>query len=417
MKILLCSIGTRGDVEPFLALGDLLRGQGHQVYFAFPEQFASLVPETCPFHALSASFLDLIESSDGKIVMGGKASPLAKLRALYNLYQRGKSVNQLLVRQQYEIIRELQPDMIIHNAKCSYPSLWGMQQQKEVVLMSPVPYFMYYVEGHAHVGFKGNLGRWLNQLSYRLANFGMVKTIRDAQKSLPVNHRFSSAEIRASIFSNTLLYAISPSLFQRPEEWPAHVQVVGYLEKKKEHTGQIEESLLNFVEQHQKILLLTFGSMVNQAPEALSRLIYSVLRELEIPTVVNTAAGGLMALDDYLQNPLFCFVKSVPYDWLLLRMYAVMHHGGSGTTHLGLKYACPTLIIPHILDQYSWNALVHQVGAGPKGIGVSKLNKQKLRKLLKDLMLNASYKQKAIQLSKKMERESDHGHMLNLISG
>lgn len=213
------------------------------------------------------------------------------------------------------------------------------------------------------------------------------------------------------------MYAISPSLFQRPEAWPAHVQVIGYLEKKQAHTGQLEESLLNFVGQHQKVLLLTFGSMVNQAPEAISRLIYSVLRELEIPTVVNIAAGGLMALDEYLQNPLFCFVKSVPYERVLPRVYAVMHHGGSGTTHLGLKYACPTLIIPHIMDQYSWNALVYQIGAGPKGIAVSKLNKHKLRKLLKDLMLNTHYKQKAIQLSEKMERESDHGLMLNPISG
>ena len=46
MKILLISIGTRGDMEPFLAIGDILKEKGHEVLCAFPEHFRSLAKES-----------------------------------------------------------------------------------------------------------------------------------------------------------------------------------------------------------------------------------------------------------------------------------------------------------------------------------------------------------------------------------
>jgi UDP:flavonoid glycosyltransferase YjiC (YdhE family) len=405
LKILLTSIGTRGDIEPFLALGEILRDQGHQVAFAFPEQFAVLIPIGFDFYPLSRQVIELIESEEGRIIMGGKASLLRKTRALWHLYREGQRINRLLVRQQFDIVAQLQPDKIIHNVKCSYPTLWAMQKQKETILMSPVPYFMYYVEGQAHIGFKGNLGKWLNLLTYRLANFGLVKTIRDAQRYIPMKQHYKTDEIREALFSKKLIYAISPVLFKRPDYWPAHVQVTGYQQRKQTDDWQRDEKLMQFLSAHQRVLFITFGSMVNQHPEATSRLIYAVAKEAGIPLVVNIAAGGLIALEKYLRDPLFHFVQSIPYDWILPRVYAVVHHGGSGTTHLGLKYGCPTLILPHVIDQFAWNALVHKIEAGPKGIGISKLSSQKLTHLMQDLMLNPAYQHSAKQLSQAMAKE------------
>jgi UDP:flavonoid glycosyltransferase YjiC (YdhE family) len=46
MKIILLSIGTRGDMEPFLAIGELLKERGHQVICAFPGQFRELAEDS-----------------------------------------------------------------------------------------------------------------------------------------------------------------------------------------------------------------------------------------------------------------------------------------------------------------------------------------------------------------------------------
>ena len=79
---------------------------------------------------------------------------------------------------------------------------------------------MYPVKGHAHIGFGQNLGSFLNKLSFRLSNFGQVKTIFDAQKLLPKSYNFSKQTIRQALMHKKIMFSISPALFQRPDYWP-----------------------------------------------------------------------------------------------------------------------------------------------------------------------------------------------------
>lgn len=90
MKIFLHSLGTRGDVEPFLAIGSKLQKMGHEVVYTFPEQFKNLCPSNARFYPLNRSFIELIESPEGKTVMG-KASWPAKLNSDLPLSQGSRS--------------------------------------------------------------------------------------------------------------------------------------------------------------------------------------------------------------------------------------------------------------------------------------------------------------------------------------
>ena len=87
-------------------------------------------------------------------------------------------------------------------------------------------------------------------------------------------------------------------------------------------------------------------------------------------------------------------------------MYAAIHHGGSGTTHLALRYGCPTMIIPHVVDQFVWNRIVYEKGAGPKGISVGKIRTKNLEPKIIDLMGNPTYKKNADMISKQMMEEN-----------
>ena len=83
MKIILISIGTRGDMEPFLAIGEILKKKGHHVICAFPEQFRNLAEDSSlEFASLGAKFIELLESEDGKAAMGGSGSGLRKFFAM-----------------------------------------------------------------------------------------------------------------------------------------------------------------------------------------------------------------------------------------------------------------------------------------------------------------------------------------------
>ena len=71
MNILLMSIGTRGDIEPFLAIGELLSKKGHTISYAVPEHYIDLISRKIKKYTFNSLFLELLESDDGRMVMNG----------------------------------------------------------------------------------------------------------------------------------------------------------------------------------------------------------------------------------------------------------------------------------------------------------------------------------------------------------
>lgn len=416
MKFLLISIGTRGDVEPFLAVGELLRGRGHEVVFSFPEQLGELVPDGFGFYPLSPDFLALLESEEGRVVMGGSVGPARKLRAFYTVYERGMRVNKVLIREQYEIIEKEKPDRVIYHPKANYPLLWGLKNRRKTFLLSPVPYIIRPVDDQPHTGINRNLGKHLNRLTYRLVNFGLSKTIETAVRILPENFDLSRREIRKAILKENILFTVSPALFSPPEDWDRNARVLGYHERDRTIDWRPDAELLDFLNKNEKILFLTFGSMVNPEPVKNTRILLETLSELNAPALVNTASGGLVRSEEFADHKLFHFVEQIPYEWAFEKVYGVIHHGGSGTTHSALKAGCATLIIPHIFDQYTWNDLVSRLGAGPKGVAVGKLSKEKLKPLVADLLENGAYKTKAEEIGEKMRAENLKEELLDFVT-
>ena len=73
------------------------------------------------------------------------------------------------------------------------------------------------------------------------------------------------------------------------------------------------------------------------------------------------------------------------------------------------------MIIPHIIDQFLWNDVVHKLGAGPKGQSIGKVNKDRLAKDIKDLWSNPSYKAQAEQIAAQMKTEDFSKQLRQLI--
>ena len=178
MKIILTSVGTRGDMEPFLALGEILKEKGHHVICAFPEQFRSLAEDAnLEFASLGEKFIELLNSAMGKAAMGGSASGFEKFMAALKLAQNQTEPNKELVQRQYEIIEAENPDRVVYNGKAVYPILRGLKYPGKNILICPLPY-MHYVRDHSHVAFNNNFGPFLNKLTYGLADFGLVMTTK-----------------------------------------------------------------------------------------------------------------------------------------------------------------------------------------------------------------------------------------------
>ena len=418
MKVLLSSIGTRGDMEPFLAVGQMLMARGHEVVCTMPEQFGPLVEETgLRFRSLGPEFMDMLDSDDGRKAMGGGGeSILGKFLPMLRLARRGPIVNRKMIERQRVIFEEEKPERVVCNGKSTYPFIWeiegrhlDIQRPKPTVLL-PIPY-MHYVKGHAHLVFNRNLGSFLNILTFRLTNFGLVKSVMISIKSLHLKNKIKRSEVKESILNGDSIYTISPTLFPRPNYWPENLQVLGHYERSIQSEWSPTKALEDFLSTSEKIVFITFGSMTNPAPEAITKLLMDVCVKKGIKAIFNIAAGGLVEPKKYDRSQ-FHFIDRVPYAWIFPKIYAVVHHGGSGTTHTALKYGCASMIIPHIIDQFAWNDIVARQGVGPKGPSMGKIqNNLKssstlLKKLLSDLVANPSYKDNALKIGRTITHEN-----------
>jgi UDP:flavonoid glycosyltransferase YjiC (YdhE family) len=413
MKIILTSVGTRGDMEPFLAIGELLKVKGHHVICAFPEQFRELAIESdLEFASLGSKFIHLLESEEGKAAMGG-ASGLKKIVGTIKLAFNQNDANKELLFKQQEIIEREEPDRILYNGKAIYPIIWGLKNKGKTIFISPIPY-MHYVKGHTHVAFNSNFGDFFNKMTFSLAHFGMITTIGMAKKWLNISEKFSRKKILDVLKYNKSIYTISPSLFPRPADWHKNLNVLGYQQRNEIFEWQPSKALNDFFKKHDKLLFFTFGSMINPAPEKKTRIILDILERNRIPAIINTADGGLIKPDNF-DSGLIHFVSKVPYDWIFPKMYGVIHHGGSGTTHLALKYGCATMIIPHIIDQFVWNKIVYEKGVGPEGIKIGKITNKNLEPKILELLNNSTFKEKAEQVAEKMKKEDLKKELYNSI--
>ncbi len=416
MKIILTSIGTRGDMEPFLAIGEILKAHGHHVICLFPEQFRPLAEDSgFEFISLGSKFIKLLDSPEGRIAMGGGKFGIKKLKAYIKLISIQSDANKEMIIKQEACIEKQKPDRIIHHPKAIYPILWGIENKGKTTLIIPVPY-MHYVKGHAHMVFNKNYGTFINKLTYKLVNFGLIKSVTYSQKWLQNKDRTSTTKkIHEALSKNNVIYTISPSLFKPPEYWKNNLKVLGFHERNKTRHWTPSQDLQQFLKDNSKIVCITFGSMINEHPKKNTELIIKTLERNKISAIITTGSGGLIKPKNY-NNERILFVKKIPYDWLFPKMYAVIHHGGSGTTHMALKYGCANLIIPHFADQYVWNKIIHKKGTGPLGMDISKITLQNLEPKVIDLLENINYKRNAEKLSKEIQKENFVNEIHNAIT-
>ena len=404
MKIILMSIGTQGDMEPVLSIGKLLKERGHHVICALPEQFRHHAKASgLAFSTLGLKFIELLESDAGKDALGGNASGLKKFKALIKLSRKSTDINKELIRMQYDLIEREKPDRVVYNGKVIYPIIREISHKGQNILVSPVPY-LHYVKGHTHVAFNSNYGTFLNKLTFSLADFGLIITVMISAKWLNLRKIISRKQVWRVLTSRKVIYTISPSLFTRPGYWRENIKVLGYLHRQTALDWQPDKTLTEFLEKHSRILFITFGSMINPAPEEKTRIFLDILQRHNIPAIINTAAGGLVRPKAYNRDLIF-FVPQIPYEWIFPKVYAVIHHGGSGTTHMALKHGCATMIIPHIIDQFVWNTIICEKVVGPKGIRTDKITTKKLEPKILELMRNSLFKKNAEQIAELMKKE------------
>lgn len=157
-------------------------------------------------------------------------------------------------------------------------------------------------------------------------------------------------------------YCWSPGLIPKPCDWGPEIDIAGFVFLDLASSFKPPETLSRFLEAGEPPVYIGFGSIVIDDPDGFTTLIFEAVKKAGVRALVSKGWGGLGGEKDVPDD--IHMLENTPHDWLFPRVSAVVHHGGAGTTAIGLKCGKPTMIVPFFGDQPFWGSMVSRAGAG-----------------------------------------------------
>ncbi|KAK0123702.1 hypothetical protein ONS95_008712 [Cadophora gregata] len=204
-------------------------------------------------------------------------------------------------------------------------------------------------------------------------------------------------------------YCWSPALIPKPKDWGPHINISGFYLLGLASKYDPPPDLQAFLDAGPPPVYIGFGSIVLDDSAAMTELIFEAVKKTGQRVLLSKGWGGMGA--DELPTPDGVFMLgNCPHDWLFQRVSCVVHHGGAGTTAAGITAGRPTVVVPFFGDQPFWGAMVARSGAGPDPIPHKQLTADRLANAI-NFCLRPESMERAKELASKisMERGSDTG--------
>lgn len=419
MRILIATFGSRGDVEPFLALGLGLKNAGHEVVICTARRFEGWIADHgLEARAVSDDLLDLMDTEDGRTVMDPGGRPVSVLRAGMRMNKAAGPINEKMMHEHWAAARDVRPDVIVFHPKVLAAPHIGEKLGARLVLAALQPMMIptgaFPVAGAPALPFGG----WYNRLTYRAvaAGYGAyaksINRFRRDALGLGKAPKGMWAMRDAAGAAVPVLHGFSRHVVPHPDDWPDHAYVNGYWMLDDDPDWSPPEDLAAFLAAGPAPVFVGFGSIAGRDPSALANTVIAALEKAGQRGVLATGWGGL----EPGAVPQTVFVlKGAPYGWLFPRMAGVVHHGGAGTTAAGLRAGKPTLVCPFFGDQGFWGARVHALGAGPKPLPQASLTPRRLAKAIKKMTSSAAMSAAAGRIGENLAREDGVSDAVALI--
>ena len=409
-RIALVTIGTQGDVQPYIGLGIALMNHGYSVVLGATEEFESLVTSYgIEFHSMGPSIQSFLRDSRFENAMSS-----SMLINAPSLLRQGQQICDTAARNAWTMCQGA--DAIIVNMNTSFgidiaealdvPAI--MTALQPLNSTSEFPLSMYYVAD--------DLGPALNKLSYTAA------TVQQAYWNLPRNKLRRElmgldARIMGGVFTNTdgspltTLYAYSAAVSPRPRDWPKTAIITGYWSTRDNSGWTPSPEFEAFLAAGPAPVYIGFGSMPFGA-ERNTRILKEAMALWGGRAVVARGWGGIDARE--LPDTVFALEKA-PHDRLFRYVSAVVHHGGAGTTAAGLQLGRPTFVVPQAMDQPYWGRRVYELGCGPKPVRLRKITAEILADALTDLTTNEDYRRNAADVAERLRAEDGPEKAISVI--
>jgi sterol 3beta-glucosyltransferase len=409
MHVTLLTLGSQGDVQPFVALGRGLRSAGHQVrvisHAAFQPLAESyglefgLVP-TNPHHILTTdagqAWVETGTNMLGFVRQQMKLASAFARQILDEVWAACEPATDLIIFSVFGI-----PGYHLAE-KLGVPRMaaWLQPLSRTAAFPSLI------------VPPTWNFSPSFNRLTHRLAehltwlpfqtafNRWRVETL--SLPPLPASGPFKQIYRQQM----PILYAFSPTMVPPPSDWPAWISVTGYWFLDRPAAWQPPAELVEFLAAGPAPVYIGFGSMPSRRPTALLNLVVEALQASGQRGLLLTGWGGLAAEAQIRNSDRVFILESAPHDWLFPQMAVLVHHGGAGTTAAGLRAGVPSIIIPFFADQPFWGQRLADLGVGPKPIMPKDLTAAHLAQAMRTAASDPAMRAKAITVGRCIRSEN-----------
>jgi sterol 3beta-glucosyltransferase len=378
MNMRILAMGTRGDVQPYVALGLGLQRGGFDVTLGTTPDFRSLVED--------AGLPCITTQQD--------------LRSMLARCRNARAAKWEFFRMILQATPELAAgaDVLIYSPAFLLSVPHVVEQMGIPAIPTALQPFLTPTRVFPVVGMPAwPLGGWYNRFTYVLSEVFVTLLL-----TRPINRwrtqtlrlpRYKGRGLFAAIRQSRTptLYGFSPTVLPKPPDWEAHVHVTGYWFLPP-HAWQPPEALRRFLAAGPAPVYIGFGSIEDPSAASRTRMVLEALRHAGVRAIIASGWGGLQT-SDAPENILL--IDEAPHDWLFARVAAAVHHGGAGTVAASLRAGIPTVVIPFHADQPYWGRRVHALGAGPPPIPVARLSATGLAQALRQALDDASMRQRA----------------------
>ncbi|EAA28516.1 glycosyltransferase family 1 protein [Neurospora crassa] len=402
LNIVIMVIGSRGDAQPFLKIGKVLKEQyGHRVRIATHPAFRDFVEKDSGLEFFSvggdpAELMSFMVKNPGMIptLESVKAGDIGKRRAamagMFQGFWRA-CINATDDERDVHNLKMMgRMDPFVADAIIANPPSFAHIHCAEALgipvhLMFTFPYTPTQAFPHPLASIKkSNVDPgYTNWISYPLVEMmvwqGLGDLVNDFRvKTLgldPVSTLWApGATYRLHVpFS----YLWSPGIVAKPEDWGDEIDVSGFVFLELASTFQPPDDLVKFLEAGEAPVYIGFGSIVVDDADRFTQMIFDAVKLAGVRALVSKGWGGLGG--DSLDVPENIYMlDNTPHDWLFPRVRACVIHGGAGTTAIALKCGKPTMIVPFFGDQHFWGAMVSNSKAGPEPVPYKSLTAEKL---------------------------------------
>src|SRR3712207_6455783 len=405
MRVTITTGGSRGEAQPYVALGLGLKAAGHEVRISAQAAYQQFVHDRgLGFHPISGDPHQLVSE----------------------LLQEGNNPVGFARR----IKRILEPLMEQNLQECLAACRDG-----EAIVYSPVGFLGYYVAGALSTPRVGaalyplfnrtryfpssivpigkvrprrTFGSIYNYLTYLFSEQLFWQSFRAPASRAIKDHLQLSTGFWGPFGEMTrqrepMLFGWSPSVLPHPPDWGNWLHTTGYWFLERPGGWQAPEGLTDFLESGPPPVFVGFGSMNNIGSERLTDIVIQALELTGQRGILDTGWGGMGDAD--LPDTVFR-VKDVPHDWLFERVKAAVHHGGAGTTSASLRAGIPTVVVPFFADQPFWGWRVAELGVGPEPISHRSLRVEQLADVIRRTTSDRDMQARAAAMGRRIRREN-----------